>query len=495
MRIGILAIQHESNTFIPEFTEIENFKEAVHLVGPSLLDFYRGGHHEVAGFIEGLEEAGYTPVPIFATFAFPRGPVSAAALEELWATASEELRGAGELDGLLVAPHGAAVSEHVHDMDGWWLSELRALVGPDMPIVGVIDLHANLSPKMASTCNALVAYRENPHVDQKERGKEAVSILRRFFENAAKPVMATAMVDIVLNIDLQSTLSEPLLTVIDRLDAVRSNPGILSVSMIMGYPYADVPEMGMAFMVVADGDVELAERECRLLAEWVLERRHVFSPDLLSIERALELALSSEKPVGLLDMGDNMGGGAPSDSTALLRYCTRAHPQLRFFACLWDPAAVAEAERIGKGGSAVLSMGGKSPMSPAPPLEALVKVRDIFDGRYSESKPRHGGWTEFYMGRTALVETENGSTIMLTALPAFPSSAQQMLAFGLDPKDFDIIILKGVHSPVTAYQEHCPTLLRVNTPGPTSADLASFTYQNRRRPLFPFEELPAESSS
>lgn len=487
MRIGLLGIQHESNTFLSGQTRLDDFRRGVLLRGHAVSDFYRRGHHEMSGFIEGLELRGLTPVPLLAAFAFPGGPVANDALEEILEMAFQELSGAGKLDGFLVAPHGAAVSELHHDMDGWWLRKLRERVGR-VPIVGVIDPHANLSREMVKHTDALIAYRENPHIDQKQRGLEAAALMGGILRSSVRPVMEAAFPAMIMNIEAHSTLSEPLVSVAGALAKVRELPSVLSASLVMGYPYADVPEMGSAVIVVTDGDTALSARLANELCTSLWEKREEFRGKLISVDDAIKQALQADRPVALLDMGDNMGGGAPADSTVLLRAVQQHASGLRTFVCLYDRDSVELAELAGVGAELVLKLGGKSTTSPAPPFVAKAKVLSLSDGRFRENEPRHGGWSEFDMGRTALVEIASGSVVMLTSRPTFPASVHQMIAFGLDPKGFDFIILKGVHSPVTAYQDVCPTMIRVNTPGVTTADMESLPYKLRRRPLHPFED-------
>jgi len=487
MRVGLLSIQHESNTFLPGLTGMEDFRRVVFLRGEAVLKFYRGGHHEISGFIERLEKRGIEPVPLLAAFAFPGGPVAHEALEEILDAAFQELRAAGELDGILVAPHGAAVGELHLDMDGWWLQKLREEVGTEMPIVGVIDPHANLSSEMVRCTNALIAYRENPHVDQKLRGLEAADLMARMLDKSVKPFMEAVFPPMIMNIEAHSTLSGPLVSVAKEFEKVRAWPTVLSASLVMGYPYADVPDMGSAVIVVTDGDAALSTQLAKELTSRLWEQRAEFRGNLISVSDAIAQASQAERPVALLDMGDNMGGGAPADSTVLLRAAQELAPGLRSFVCLFDPASVALAEQAGAGASLAMELGGKTAATPAAPFACRAKVLSLSDGRFSEAEPRHGGWSEFDMGRIAIVELENGSVVMVTSQPAFPASSQQMIAFGLDPKDFDLIILKGVHSPITAYQGVCPTMIRVNTPGVTTADMEKLRYQKRRSPLYPFE--------
>jgi len=487
MRVGILGIQHESNTFLSEPTTMPRFRSGVFLCGEEIRSHFSDAHHELGGFFEGLENARIEAAPLFFTFAMPSGVVTAATLEALWEMAREELNKAMPLDGILAAPHGAAVAESHPDMDGWWLGELRKEVGPEVPIVAVIDPHANLTPAMIAATNAMIAYRENPHVDQRQRGREAADLLARTLRGEVRPVTAGNFMPLAINIERQLTTAEPLLALGRELDRVRGWPGVLSASLIMGYPYADVEEMGSSFVVVTDDDRHLAEALARKLADWTWDRRERFRGHLISPEEALRQAESAPKPVALLDMGDNMGGGASADSTVLAALCHEKFSTRNTFVCLHDPQSVQKVEEAGLEARITLRMGGKHAASPAPPLEAEVTVQGLYDGRYSERQPRHGGVTDFDMGRIAIVTTTSGLTVMLTTHRAFPTSANQMLAFGLKPEAYERIILKGVHSPVAGYREHCPSMIRVNTPGVTTADMEKLGYVRRRKPLFPLE--------
>lgn len=488
MRIGILGIQHESNTFYPQGAELGSFQKEVLVRGDEIRHLYQRAHHEVSGFLEGIDQEGFEAVPLLVAFAMPCGAVSDHALDTLWRMAVEELDKAGHLDGILVAPHGAAVNHSRRDMDGWWLGELRKKVGPEIPIIAVIDPHANLSPAMVAGCQAVIAYRENPHVDQKQRGLEAAYLMARALRKEVRPVLAASFPAIAMNIESHSTLEEPMLSVARELDGVRALDGVLSASVTMGYPYADVSDMGSSFVVVTDNDADLAKRLAQKLGDWLVVNRSLFRGNLVSPQEAIRKAVLCPKPVALLDMGDNLGGGAPADSTVLASLCDRLQPGLKTFVSLFDPESVQEAQRVGIGGTATLRMGGKCPRSPAPPLEAEVTILHLHDGRYHEEMPRHGGQTEFDMGPTAVVATDSGLTVMLTSRMTLPSSVNQLTCCGLNPSDFDLLILKGVHSPVAAYQASCPTMIRVNTPGVTTADMERLSYTHRRRPLFPFEE-------
>ncbi len=489
MRVGILSIKHESNSFVPRETEWSDYVAEYLLTGEAIRAEFADAHHEVSGFFAGLEAEGFTAVPLLFAYAQPAGPLSAQAREKLWALACEALANAGRLDGLLVAPHGAAIAVDEPDMEGWWLTRLREHVGREVPIIATLDPHANLSPAKVAACDSFIVYRENPHLDQKARGLEAAALMARTLRGEVRPTQAAAYPPIAINIERQSTREEPLLSLTRELEAVRAQPRVLSVGAIFGYPYADVAEMGSAFVVTTDNDPALAQAIADRLARWLLEHRHRFVGQLLAPQAALEQAAALPKPVGLLDMGDNSGGGAPADSTFLAHLIHQAGGQWRAFIPLYDPESAEAARSAGVGAQLRLAMGGKRAESPASPLEADVRVLSLCNGRYGESEPRHGGRTRFDMGPSAVVQTATGLTLLLASRPPAAYSAGLLEHAGIDPAQYDLLVLKGVHAPVAAFGGICGALLRVNTPGVTTADMASLPYRHRRKPLFPFEPL------
>lgn len=487
-RVAIIGIYHESNTFIPDPTTLDHYQSAIFLLGEEIRASYSNAHHEISGFFQTLAAADMEAVPIIFAHTAPWGKVSDEALDFIWKLVCDGLDDAGPLDGVLAAPHGAGVNESRHDMDGWWLAELRKRLGPDLPIIATMDPHVNFTPAMAGACDAAIAYRENPHLDQRERGVEAATLMVRTLRGEIHPVSASAFPPVAINIERQLTFAEPMLSVRRELDRVRQTPGILSASVTLGFPYADVPEMGSAFVVVADNQPELARREADALAAWLIENRELFRGEMLTPAEAMARIPHSAKPVGLLDMGDNMGGGAPADSTVLARLVAESGT-FKALVCLADAESVSQASQAGPGARIRLKLGGKLPMTPALPLDLEVTVKSLHDGKFTETQPRHGGKTGGDMGATAVVESDCGLTVLLTTSRTGPSSAQPLLSCGIRPESFDAIIIKGVHAPVGAYAEICPTLIRVNTPGVTCADMETLPYHHRRKPLFPFEDL------
>ena len=486
MKVGIIAIQHESNTFLSQPTELEDFERDVLLTGDAIRMKFAASHHELGGFFQGLSDHNIDAVPLFAARAVPSGRITAATCDDLVSMMLESLHRGGTFDGLLVAPHGAGVSEKHPDFDGYWLTRLREAVGSSLPMVCTLDLHANVSQAMVDACNATIAYRTNPHLDQRECGKLAADLLCAHLRAEVCLTQALVMPRIAINIERQLTSDEPCASLYRLADEQLQQPRILSNSIVLGFPYADVEEMGSSIIVVADGDRDLAQRSANELAAHLNARREEFVGQMISIASAIELAIESPKPVCLLDTGDNVGGGSPADATLLASAVLQRKLQPSFV-MIHDPQSVERCVQQDIGSRIELEIGGKTDDLHGKPLRLTGTIRSMHSGDYRETKVRHGGWSEGSMGKCAVVDTQEGMTLLITSLRTPPFSLEPLRAAGLDPAAFDYLIAKGVHAPVAAYGEVCKTFIRVNTPGVTNADMTQLPFHHRRRPLFPFE--------
>jgi microcystin degradation protein MlrC len=487
MRVGIIAIQHESNTFLPVATTLAHFQADALLTGSAIAGRYGQAHHEVGGFMAGLDKAGIEAVPLLLALATPGGTIDEPTFSELMAMLIEQLDDAGALDGLLVAPHGAGVASPQRDMDGYWLTLVRDRMGSDMPIICTLDPHANVSDRMIAACDATITYRTNPHMDQRAVGLQAADLMARTLEGRIKPTQALVRPAVTISIDRQETAAQPCKVMYDLAGTIRQRPDVLSSSIALGFPYADVEEMGSSFIVVTDNDPAAAGQHAQELADYLWDNRDDFACHLTDIDAAVGDVAATGQRICLLDMGDNVGGGSPGDGTILAHALGRAKIE-NTFVCLYDPAAAQQARAAGQGANVELHMGGKTDDKHGPPLSATVTVQSVHDGYFEEPKPRHGGRTRYDMGPTAIVTGPGQMTIMLISQRVPPFSLEQLLSCGLHPRSFKAIIAKGVNAPIAAYSEVCDRFIRVNTSGVTCADMTLLAYEHRRHPLFPFPD-------
>ncbi len=478
-RIGIAGLLHESNTYLPVPTTYEHFAATSLTTGAALIERWRGAKHEIGGFLAGAEAeaaAGFAfeGVPLFATYAVPSGALTADCFERLSAGLMRELEAVLPLDGLLIALHGATVAESFPDADGEILRRLRARLGSGFPIVATFDLHANISHRMAANSTALIGYRTNPHLDQRERGIEAARLIGRIVRGEVKPAQALETPPMLIPIACQHTPEPPARGLYDDLEEVLKWPGILTASVAMGFNYSDVEEMGGSFLAVAASDAQLARRAARWMATRAWNRRHEFAAALPGPEEAVrDAALSARTPVVLMDIGDNVGGGSPGDSRVLFDEVVRQRVP-NALVILYAPGAAA----------ACVEAGVRSEVS----IEGISgRVRTISDGLYTETEVRHGGWSAYDQGITAVVETADQHTVVFTSLRMAPMSLEQILSLGIRPERKRILIAKGVVAPRAAYEPVAGSIVLVDTPGVTCGNPARFDYRHRRRPLYPLE--------
>jgi microcystin degradation protein MlrC len=487
MRLGIAGFSHETNTFSNLPATYERFAESGILRGEEIVRQHGTAHSTITGFLEAADAFGFEAVPLIFAQTDPCGLISADAFDAIVGEMMELLRERGPWDGVLLANHGAAVSAEYHDVDGEIARRVRAAVGPDVPIGMGLDLHGNITQATVEHSTACVFYRQNPHVDPRQRGYECAEIIYRTIRGEIRPVQALETPPLVVNILRQFTGAEPLASLMCDCEAIIARPGVLSASVVQGYPYADVPEMGMSFLVVHDGDPDAAREAARSLARRAWDLRADLQGNATSPTAALEHAMRADRgPVVLLDVGDNIGGGSPGDSTILLAEAKRLGAR-SYLQTLYDPEAVQACIAAGVGSDVTLMVGAKTDDRHGRPVEMSGCVRVISDGRFEDPTPTHGGFRFFDSGPTAVLETADDYTLVFTSRRTGNTSIQQMYSVGVRPERKQIVVAKGVHSPRPAYAPIAAELVLVNTPGVTSCDLSRFAYEHRRRPLYPFE--------
>ncbi len=487
MRLALLGYYHETNTFSATPTDYALFEESGILRGEDLVRAHGEAQSSVSGYLDVGREPGVEVVPLYFANTGPLGTITADAFERISAECLQLLDEHGPWDGILLVLHGAAVSAQYHDADGEFAARVRALVGPEMPIGVSLDLHGNLTQRLVENATATVVYRTNPHLDARIRARECGGIIVRAARGEVHPVSAIETPPLVVNIVKQFTGAQPMQGMMEDVEAAIRRPGMLSASGVMGFPYADVPEMGMSFIAMHDGDPAAARDAARWMARRAWERRAEFIGDTPSPEDALRHATAAPKgPVVLMDVGDNIGGGSTADSTILLEAAQRLGVRA-YLQTLYDPEVVAACVAAGVGATVTLAVGGKTDDRHGKPVTVIGRVRLIADGKWEDPRPTHGGWRFFDGGTTVVLETTDDHTLVLTSLRIGNTSIEQMYSVGVWPERYQVVIAKGVMSPLAAYAPIAAEIVMVNTPGVTSSDLSTFTYHHRRRPLYPFE--------
>lgn len=490
-RVAIGGFMHESNSFNPAKTMVSDFGIDEAGKGDPIA-VWRKSNSELTGYVEGLEAAGITPVPTLHANATPKGPLARQTYESILGRLIAKVKGAGKIDGLLLALHGAMVAEHIPHADEETVRRLRKELGPNFPIIVTHDFHANVSPEIVKLSTVLITYKQNPHLDTRDRGKQAASIMSRLLRKQIKPVQAVVKPEMVYNIIFQNTYAPPLKPITDASIALEKNPKILAASVSGGYQYADVPYMGPTAIVVTDGDVALAEREAKKLSDMLWATRDKIALKLPDPAQAVKQAMGEAKfPVTLMDTGDNIGGGSAGDSTFVLDELVR-QKATGWVMTVCDPAAVQAAVKLGVGGKFDMVVGGKIDDMHGKPVRVRGRVKTLNEGKYIEHETRHGGGRYFDQGMTAVIEAEGSlpdeqNLLVLNTKRTVPFSIHQLVSLGIYPNRQKILVAKGTIAPRAAYEPVSAKIITVDSPGSTAVNPARFKFQKLRGKLWGVE--------
>jgi len=489
IRIGYAAFSHESNSFAYQPATLEKWKEWGILYGDDIRAEYETSKASIAGYYGRLrDEADVELVPLVFARLMPMGPITKEATEFLFSEILRLVAEQGPWDGLLLPLHGAAVSDKYLDADGEICAQVRDLVGEDVVVGASLDMHANVSQKIVEECDVVTIYQTNPHIDTYEQAVHCADLVLRTIRGEINPVMYLADPPLLVNILSQGTSDEPMAELLRVAQAQWEKPGALWVGIGEGYPYADVPEMGMTFLAITDGDPVLAKELADAVANRAWELRVELQGSSTSVRDALMRAdKASEFPVVLFDVGDNVGAGTPGDSTYVLHEA-RALGVRGVTQALRDAEVAAQCHTLGVGATFSGEVGGKCDSMHGKPFPITGVITSVSDGKYEETKPVHGGFRFFDDGPSAVIKSDDGFTILVTTYPAMSASLDQFRSSGVDPVKERIMVVKGVHSPRPAYEPIGKELIWLSTAGASTADLSTFTYKHIRKPLYPLQK-------
>lgn len=494
MRIAIGGVSHETNTFSTIRTTPDLFQQ---FAGQAILDAFTGTKSSLGGFIESAAREGFTIVPTFFGRATPSGTVAAEAIETMEQRILDGIAAAradGGLDGVLLALHGAMVTEVDDDGEGHLLHRVRTLVGSDVPVIATLDWHCYISETMVNDADVLVTYDTYPHVDSWERAIEAGEILMRMVRHGLKPTAARSHPPILIFGPKTYSERAPMQTVVAKAHEIERDPRVVTVTVAPGFPYSDIPGAGQYFYVVTDNDPALARRYADELAAFMWEMRREFVPDLATPVEAVRRAMAAPNgPVILSDQGDNPGGGTPCDGTHLLGPLIAAGATNAAVAVMTDPEAAAQAIAAGVGTTITLTIGGKTDHLHGAPLTVTGVVRNVTDGIYRNKGPMGTG-VQMDMGPTAVFDV-NGVEILLTTKRTQPTDLEIFRSQGIEPTEKQILMLKSNVHFRAAFTPIAAEIIDVDTPGLTTNHLDQIPYRRLQRPIFPFDDFEWDGGS
>jgi microcystin degradation protein MlrC len=490
-RILTSQIKHETNTFSILPTTLDSYRARVLYEGADVLANLKGTNNEIAGVMDVAKEQGWELVAPVAADATPSGKVSSEAWAYLSGCVLDAIAAEGPFDGVLLSLHGAMVAEGHDDAEGDLLARVRAAVGPDVPVMATLDLHANVTMKMAENANALVSYRTYPHVDMAERGRQMAELLARQFAGEVKGYQTLiGRLDQLDGFDHgRTTQNGPMTEALAQARKYEDEKGIEVVSVNGGFAWADIQEAGPSVTVTYSGD---RERARAIVADLVAfgwetkeEKTVEYFPTDVAIGR-LKAAGPGDKPVVLADFSDNPGGGSYGDSPALLRAMVEAGLENAAFAVISDPEVASAAVQAGVGATLSMPLGGKFDPSVTPAFEMTGTVTKVSpEGRFVFEGPMMRG-VEAVMGPSAVIKIGGVETVVITNRFQ-PYDRMFFLHFGIVPEEKSVVAVKSAQHFRAAFGAMAREVILVDAAGITSPDPKKFPYKNIRRPIWPLD--------
>jgi microcystin degradation protein MlrC len=485
-RIAIAGFQHETNTFAPFPTAYEDFEKADGWPGltrgDDILEVFPGLTIPIGGFIRAA--ADWTLLPLVWASAEPAAAVSDEAFERIAGMICDGLAGAGGLDGVYLDLHGAMVAESFEDGEGELLRRVRAVVGPDLPVVASLDFHANLTAAMVEQASALAIFRTYPHIDMPETAVRARHLLARLLETGRPFEKAWRQFPFLVPLSSQATTMPPL----DRIYAglgEMPEPGVASVDIAMGFPPADIYDSGGAAVVYGEDPAVVGAALDRLYdsvcaAEPALEDRLLDESE--AVRGAQRIVAESGGPVVLADVQDNPGAGGSSDTTGLLKALVEQEARGAALAALWDPKAAARAHAAGPEAELRLALGGRYAEAGGGPFDAHFLVERVTDGRFTCTGEMYAG-SEATLGRMALLRVLAPGTEVRVIVSSERFQSLDLAVFrhmGIEPTEQNILAVKSTVHFLADFAPIASEVLFVDSPGAHPCRLDRVTYSRLR---------------
>ncbi len=482
-KILIGGYVHEGHSFVDGRTTLDDFRRGGYLVESEELlglDFVRNS--ELNGIVDILAGAAQL-VPSVHGWANSGPPLTQSAYSYFEENIVMAIREAGSLDGAVLVLHGSSLAEGISDPEGQLLMAVRRELGPGVPVIVTLDLHANMSQARVDAASGFVGYSTCPHTDLYDTGVRAGSLLLRAVSGDVAPVATMRKLPMITPAPAHDTNQGPIVPVMARAREIEQSPGVLSVSIFLVQPWLDVPDLGNSVCVVTDGDPELGQGIADELALMIWGRRDEFAWRGTPVREAIQKALLSPPGmVALADGADSPTAGSNGDGNELLSALVDSGLTESVLLSVVDAAAVQVAFTAGVGAEVHVSLGGSLTPDYYTPLGVGAVVESLHDGKYwLEIQPR-----PVEIGRTALLRVGHISVVVSERKP-FMLDASVFHHVGLDPRDFRVVQVKSGGGFRAAFEPLAVRIIDLETSGPSSSNFSRLPYRSIGRPIWPLD--------
>lgn len=500
-RVAVVGFYHETNTFAVEQNDA---LDAELRLGQDVIDQAHPRSY-IGGFLEGAAAERLEPVPVADVRFVHGGLVRAPVYEHYRDLIVSRLREAGPLDAVFFALHGAMAAEDPYtDAEGGLLRAARAAVG-DLPFVATYDFHGIMSAEECAELAAAFPNDTNPHIDSYERGLEAAACTARILRGEIRPVTRVVHVPIIGPNIGQSTWAhdpeEERRLPLYQLNLIREEletlPGIINVTVMGGYGYADTPHSSMSVLVTADRDPGLADRIGRQLAAEVWGKREAILNvrPIVGVDEGVEAAMARpDSPIVLVDLGDDPGSACPADSPAVLASLLR-HGARDCVLTIRDPNVVRAALEAGVGATLELEVGAAIDRRFYQPLKVQGTVKLIDDGEYMICGPTHGGWSrevrreawrEAHVGPRAVLRMGDKIDVIFSRNTT-GKDRDFFKSAGIVFDEKKIVVVKSNQAHRASFDPIVAGTINLASPGASTVDYASLPFRYLPRPLWPID--------
>lgn len=472
-RIAIAGIGIESSTFSPAQTHEEAFHSRI---GDSIFNRYPFFNKETA--IRNRAEW----IPTLLGKSLPGGIVTKEAYESMVAKTLKMLKENGPYDGLWFDIHGAMSVVGIEDAEGDFIQRIREVIGTEVLISTSMDLHGNVSKRLAEHSDLITCYRMAPHEDAIEsKARSITNLLDRLESGKGKPkYKAWVPVPILLPGEKTSTRIEPGKSLYAQIPEVEKMEGVIDAAIWIGYAWADEARNHGVVMVTGD-DKEQVSSGAEKLANAFWDARHQFEfvAPVATLEESLKMALAhKEQPFIISDMGDNPTAGGAGDVTWTLNELLKRpefkseNDQSLIYASIPGPELIEAALKVGVGGKVSAMAGAMVDDRYAPPLKLTGTITAIKEG-----------------DRDAEVEVvvKIGSISVIVTKKRKPyHNEKDFTDLNLNPRETAIVVVKIGYLVPELYDMRKGWIMAL-TPGGVDQDLERLGYKNIKRPMFPLD--------
>jgi microcystin degradation protein MlrC len=493
-RVLVAQFAHETNTFSRLPTTLEDYRRRWLLEGDEIAPRFRGTRTEIGGLIDHAQRAGWELVPAVAANATPSGKLTRETFETIRDRILAHARNAQGLAGVVLALHGAMVSESEDDAEGALLEALRGVIGHSIPVVVTLDLHANATPRMAKHANALISYRTYPHIDQYERAQQAAALLDRLMDGSTQSQTLIVQPATIDGADHGRTVQPgPMRDLLAMAERFEKEPGIHVVSIQAGFTPADIEWAGPSVAVAYERKAkERAEAIANEMSREIWRRRDERTIAYRSIDEVMAAVRADDGrggPLVVADGTDNPGSGGYGDATNMLRALIDAGVRDAAVGHIYDPATARAAHEVGAGKTIRVQLGGHIDPAFGGPIETEALVQPTSDGAFIRDGPMSKGVRD-EMGPTAVLRI-GGVEVIVVSNRLQNTDLQTFLSQGIDPTQRRTLVVKSVHHFRAAYTPIAREIMVVDSGALCTPDPRKHTYTRLRRPIWPLDEVQA----